>query len=163
MNTLGNLLSRVCAKAVNSQQIIPALTKQQLNDYDSCLRLVEKLYQLPAKCEKHFDANNFYLAIDEVIFTLHMTNSMLQETNFWSFAKDPTMNDKLNAVLALVFESLRICGIILQPVIPNMCERILSTLNVEERSWEDAQLNFDADHAERRLNWNSNKLMDRIK
>lgn len=163
MNTLGNLLSRVCAKAVNSQQIIPALDKQHLNDYDSCLRLVEKLYQLPATCETHFDSNNFYLAIDEIVSTLHMTNGMLQETNFWSFAKDPAMNNQLNAILALVFESLRICAIILQPVIPNMSERILNTLNVQERSWDDAQFSFDIDHMERSLNSDSNKLMERIK
>lgn len=134
----------------------------ELKQLDSCLKLVEKLQRLPDTCAVHYDACHFYLAVDEIIATLHATNAILQETEFWNLAKDEASADKLNAILALAFESLRVCTTILQPIIPNMAERVLNTLNVNERTWDDAAaLHFEPNA--RKLNWTNNLLMNRIK
>lgn len=161
VNTVGNLLSRICGKRVNGGQIIPALNVESLKQYDGCIKLIDKLHQLSDRCETHYDACNFYLAVDEIIATVHATNGILQETTFWALAKDPADADTLNAILSLAFESLRICAILLQPVIPNMTERILTTLNVEQRTWDDAKLRFE-DNA-RDLHWENQILMAPIK
>lgn len=133
----------------------------ELNQFDSCLKLISKLQQLPDVCAVHYDACNFYLAVDEIIATLHSTNAILQETQFWALAKDEASAETLNAILALVFESLRVCTTLLQPIIPNMAERVLNTLNVEDRCWDDAMLHFQPN--DRHLNWTNNLLMNRIK
>lgn len=161
VNTLGNLLSRICGKRVNGDQVIPALDIEPLKQYDGCLKLIEKLHHLSDLCETHYDTCNFYMAVDEILATLHATNGILQETTFWTLAKDPTDARTLNAILALAFESLRICSILLQPIIPNMAERILTTLNVEQRTWDDAKLRYE--DTTRDLYWANQILMAPIK
>lgn len=133
----------------------------ELQQYDSCSKLLERIDGLSDVCAVHMDVCNFYLAVDEIIKTLHSTNGMLQDTEFWLLAKNPADVDRLNAVLALAFESLRICMTLLQPIIPNMADRVLSTLNVDHRRWDDAKPCIEA--SQRNLNWTNKILMDRIK
>lgn len=165
VNTLGNLLSRVCAPAINKRQIIPNANLKELKEFEQSLKLIKKLKKLPSIYEEHFESYNFYLAIDEMIATLHATNNLVQEAQPWVLVKDPTMDKKLDAVLALVFESLRINGILLQPIIPQIAQTILDKLNVsaDRRSWDDTQYQLDANQSERGLSDGSSKLMERLK
>lgn len=125
---------------------------------------MEKLQNLREVCETHFDSYNFYLGIDEIVATLHMTNGMVQELQPWQLAKLPEAADELNAVLSLVFESLRINAILLQPVVPEMATRILDKINIDmnQRSWNDAELRFGCEQSERSLNGETSILMQRI-
>lgn len=163
VNTLGNLLSRVCAEAINKHQIVPALHEKGPIDIECYQKLIERLEKIPSICEEHFESQNFYLAIDQIIATLHMTNNMVQETQPWTLAKKPEKVEELNAVLALAFESLRINAILLQPIIPNFSERILDKINVhpEQRLWDHAILLFEQE--DKPIGNGSSKLMDRIK
>lgn len=165
VNTLGNLLSRICAPSVNKRQIIPICHLKDVKEFESSLGLVKKLKKLPSIYEKHFESYNFYLAIDEIIATLHATNNFVQEAKPWSLAKNPDMDRKLGAVLALAFESLRINGILLQPIAPNIAQKILDKMNVssDRRSWINTQYQLDDDdQTERPLSGSSSKLMERI-
>lgn len=156
-------MSRVCAEAINKQQIVPSLHEKGPIDKECYQKLIERLQKMPSLCEEHFDSQNFYLAIDQIIATLHMTNKMVQETQPWTLAKEPKKIEELNAVLALAFESLRINAILLQPIIPNFSERILDKINVnpEQRLWDHSTLLFE--QIEKPLGNASSKLMDRIK
>lgn len=156
-------MSRVCAEAINKKQSVPELKQKTLPDVEGFQRLVERLEQIPAICEEHFDSHNFYLVAEQIITTLFMTNSLVQETQPWVLVKNPDQTEQLNAVLALVFESLRVNAILLQPIIPNFSKIILDKLSVESqhRKWENSQLIFG--HGERKLSCGSSKLLDRIK
>lgn len=136
-----------------------------MRDFHISHKLIKKLKQLPAEYEEHFESFNFYLAIDEIISTLHLTNGLIQESELWLLAKNPAMEEKLDAVLALVFESLRITGILLQTIVPNKAQRLLDKINVSssKRSWNDTEYQLDAEHEERPLSGSSSKLIDRIK
>lgn len=105
------------------------------------------------------------MAIDEIVATLHLTNNFVQETQPWVLCKDPTMDEKLNATLALTFESLRIIGILLQPIVPIIAQNILDKINVDpnNRSWLDTEYQLETHKAERALGTGSAKLMDRLK
>lgn len=165
MNTLGNLVSRVCAPAINKRQVVPTGNLKELKEFEHSLKLIKKLKKLPSIYEEHFESYNFYLAIDEMIATLHVTNNLVQESQPWMLVKDPEMDTKLNAVLALVFESLRINAILLQPIIPKIAQRILDKINVsaDRRSWNDTQYQLDANQTERALSTGSSKIMERLK
>lgn len=156
-------MSRVCAEAINKHQIVPALHEKGPIGIESFQKLVERLEKIPSICEEHYDSQNFYLAIDQIIATLHMTNNMIQETQPWTLAKNPEKIEELNAVLALAFESLRINAILLQPIIPNFSERILDKINVnpEQRLWNHSKLLFE--QKDKPIENGSSKLMDRIK
>lgn len=165
VNTLGNLVSRVCAPAINKRQVVPTGNLKELKEFEHSLKLIKKLKKLPSIYEEHFESYNFYLAIDEMIATLHVTNNLVQESQPWMLVKDPEMDTKLNAVLALVFESLRINAILLQPIIPKIAQRILDKINVsaDRRSWNDTQYQLDANQTERALSTGSSKIMERLK
>lgn len=165
VNTLGNLLSRICAPAINKRQVVPHGDLEALNDFEYSRKLIEKLKTLPSIYEEHFENYNFYLAIDEVIATLHMTNNLIQESQPWVLAKDANMATQLDAILALVFESLRINGILLQPIVPNIARKILDKINVsnDRRSWHDTRYQLDLGQLERTLSGISSKLMERVK
>lgn len=165
VNTLGNLLSRVCAPAINKRQVVPNTTLKDLKEFENSLKLIKKLKKLPSIYAEHFESYNFYLAIDEMIATLHATNNLVQEAQPWVLVKDPTMDKKLDAVLALVFESLRINAILLQPIVPKIAQKILDKINIEadRRSWDDTQYQLETNQSERPLSGGSSKLMERLK
>lgn len=165
VNTLGNLLSRVCAPALNKRQIVPKCSRKELHDFKYSHKLTKKLKQLPSIYEEHFESYNFYLAIDEIVATLHLTNSLIQESEPWILVKNPAMEKKLEAVLALVFESLRINGILLQPIVPIKAQKILDKIAIDpdRRSWNDTAYLLDGEHEERPLHTSTSKLIDRIK
>lgn len=165
VNTLGNLLSRVCAPSVNKRQMVPVCDFKELRALDTALQLMKKLKKLPTIYEEHCDAFNFYMAVDEIIATLHLTNNFVQEMQPWVLCRDPAMNAKLDTTLALTFESLRIVGILLQPIVPAIAQKILDKINVNanNRSWPDAQYQLEAIKEERALGQGSSKLIDRLK
>lgn len=50
--------------------------------------------------------------------------------------------EKLEAVLFTTLETLRICAIILQPIVPQLSEQLLDKLTVgrDQRMWSDAMM-----------------------
>ena len=71
---------------------------------------------------------------------LRLTNQFVQTEQPWTL-KQETDRDRLRWVLAASFESLRISGILLQPVVPSLATSLLDKLNIEtsERGWEAAR------------------------
>lgn len=144
-DTWGNLLSRVCAKKLNTHQIVPQIDHEKFREIlklDVSQRLIDLLNELPNKCEHHFDAYNFYLVVDEVIKVLHTANNFAETFKPWELRKEPNASRRLNTVLRIVFETLRITGIILQPIVPQMSSLLLDKINVDrgERIWDYLKL-----------------------
>lgn len=164
-DTLGNLLSRGCAKTVNTRQVFPALNRRvfdkELMQLDVTRKLVNLIEQLPGecidflklifksstisttpnkdKCHAHYKAYNFYLAVDQIIEVLHTANNLFETTKPWMLAKTEE-TQKLETVLCVTLETLRICGIILQPIVPQLSAHLLDKLRVrtDRRMWCDA-------------------------
>lgn len=90
------------------------------------------------KCFNHYKSYNFYLVVDQVIEVLHSANKFFETTKPWELKKRNEIG-QLEATLAVTIETLRICGIILQPIIPVICKTLLDKLNVNEnqRNWID--------------------------
>lgn len=59
----------------------------------------------------------------------------------WELKKNPNETLKLDTVLHITLETLRVCGIILQPVIPELSKTILDKLSVDvsKRTWDDTE------------------------
>lgn len=126
---------------------MPQIDPDELNEIlkvDVTQRLVDQLNEVPSKCERHYDAYNFYLAVDDVIKVLHTTNNFMETFKPWELRKDVNASRRLNTVLRIAFESLRITGIILQPIVPQMSARLLDKINVdrEQRTWNDLKLDL---------------------
>lgn len=161
-DTFGNLLSRVCAKTLNPQEKYAQVHNTQLSELiklDSCKILIEKVSEAPGKCREHFDSFNFHLVVDTVMAMLHSANGFFEATKPWELKKgDEDALKKLETIISLTMESLRIAGIILQPIIPDFTEKLLQRLNVPAhlRLWKDTKLNL------RKISHNLNDLESNI-
>ncbi|CAF0843052.1 unnamed protein product [Brachionus calyciflorus] len=143
-NTLGNLYQRCLP--FNKDLAYPSYDeiKNELNKLD--MNLLESLDGLKKSCDQHFEVFNFYLGIQEIMSALRIANTLVQEYKPWDLIKSQNESDlkKIKKMLFLVYESLRVTGILLQPVVPDLTNDLLERLNVEpsERFYTNANVNF---------------------
>lgn len=105
--------------------------------------LIEKLTELPEKCHQNFTTYNFYLVVDAVMSALHAANNFFETTKPWELKNgDEVATKKLETIISLTMEALRISGIVLQPIIPDYTSRLLQRLNIPQnlRVWKDTKL-----------------------
>lgn len=117
-------------------------------------------------CREHYESFNFYRVADSVMATLHRANLFFETTKPWELKKKPDSAEKLNTVLHLSLETLRISALMLHPLIPNISRRLLDKLGVaeEQRNFESAKIVSwkDADFKERKLSPEKVVLFRRI-
>ncbi len=110
------------------------------------------------KC--HYEEFNFYKGIDAIMDQLRHTNTFVQNHKPWEVRKQPDQQEWLDTMLCVVMETLRVSGVLLQPVVPNISDRLLTRLNVSNRTFKCVQeQNFTA----RKLNPMEGVLLQRIK
>ncbi|KAK4996560.1 methionyl-tRNA synthetase [Elasticomyces elasticus] len=114
-----------------------------------------RLQQLPPQVETHFDNLMPNLALKQIMLTIYAANAYLQATSPWtlvSWLKDnqldppPNTKEHIDRIVFLCAESLRICGILLQPYMPDKAKLLLDMIGVDEgrRTWADARVGADA-------------------
>ncbi|XP_053205172.1 methionine--tRNA ligase, mitochondrial-like [Panonychus citri] len=139
-DTFGNLLSRCCAPKINLKQIYPKTPDHKHLSQLQADNLIDSLIQLSSKVDSCFSEAHFYDGIDLIMSSLRMANKMVQDSKPWELAKDPEKHEQLYSVIYLAFEALRVVGILMQPVIPQMSTKLLDKLSIptEERFWSYA-------------------------
>ncbi|XP_056106277.1 methionine--tRNA ligase, mitochondrial [Rhinichthys klamathensis goyatoka] len=152
-DALGGLLNRCTAPSLNPTQVYPQFCnscfpkepsealrgKAVSEDY----RMVEAVSALPVLVEQHFETIHIYKALEAISACVRMTNAFVQRHAPWKLDRNnPGDQQWLDTILHVSLECLRMYGILLQPVVPHLADRILSRLGVmpEERSWDS--LNF---------------------
>lgn len=139
-------MSRACAKTLNPGQIFPQIHNEHLSELiklDACKALIEKLTELPAKCHQNYTSYNFYLVVDSVMSALHAANNFFETTKPWELKNgDEDATKKLETIISLTMEALRISGTILQPIVPDYTSKLLKRLNIpqDQRVWKDTKL-----------------------
>ncbi|KAH8278375.1 hypothetical protein KR018_001350 [Drosophila ironensis] len=142
-DTLGNLLSRACAKTLNPRQIYPSAHAEHLEDLlrnqEAAKRLQESLLQLPERCASHYECNHFHLVADTTMAALHAANNFFESSRPWELKRGAAgcNEERLETIIAMTMDALRLCGIVLQPIIPRLATRLLDKLSVPatERGW----------------------------
>lgn len=156
-DTLGNLLSRCTGSVLNPRQTFPKISKTALAEIrqnDVTKQLLTTLETLPNICNEHYANYSFYRVADSVVATLHKANLFFETLKPWELKKTQQA-EKLDVVIHLTLETLRISAILLQPLIPNIATKLLDKLSVKEneRTFENAK-NFawnDSEFKERHL------------
>lgn len=89
----------------------------------------------------HYRNYHFYKAVDAVVKVLHLANLFFETHKPWELRKKPELQKELDVILHITMETLRICGIILQPIIPAMTCKLLDKLNISRdcRSWQHSE------------------------
>lgn len=128
-NDLGNLLNRSLAMLEKYHNgVIPALVQLEQVDHD----LVSFAEVTISKFRELIDK----LAINDALATLWQLvrrgNKYIDETAPWALAKDPARKGRLDTVMYLVFELLRVLALLLKSFIPETSAKIWNQLGIEE-------------------------------
>lgn len=137
VNTWGNLISRTCAMAVKYfNGNIPSKC-EFIDEVDE--KLVREVEFLKNKVEIKFDSLHLCSALEEIMNVLSIANKYIDETEPWNLAKEGKF-DRLACVLYNLLETIRICGIMLTPVMPNSMNKVWQKLNLdaEKTMWNSA-------------------------
>ncbi|XP_070807781.1 ras-related protein Rab-33A isoform X2 [Pituophis catenifer annectens] len=150
-DALGGLLNRVTASALNPRGTYPIFSetcfprdmeiqsgsgKALAEDY----KLVSLVESLPMKVSASFDHFQIYKALESIMECVRQTNGFVQRHRPWKLClEDPAERQWQETILHVTLECLRVYGLLLQPVVPAMADKLLSRLGVSptERSLKD--------------------------
>ena len=124
-NDLGNLVSRTVAmvdKYFNGTLPI----EQETGQFDD--ELISAASELHKTYETNMEKYAVQSALAEVMKVTSRANKYIDETAPWVLAKDEANKARLAAVLYNLLETIRICTILLTPVMPESCEKIFDQI-----------------------------------
>ena len=125
-NILGNLVNRTISMA--NKYFDGIVTNKNVldeNDKDFILQI----NSLDKNVLTRMDKLALGAALDEIFNVLRRSNKYIDETTPWILAKEEDKKDRLETVIYNLLESIRVCGILLSPYLPDTSERIKEQLN----------------------------------
>ncbi|MFH4983072.1 hypothetical protein AB6A40_009781 [Gnathostoma spinigerum] len=165
VNNLGNLLQRATVEKLNPAQKYPNFALETLKGEVELMsrQLLKELEGLRDKCSANYKAGLVYKALDDISAVARLGNAFFQFAAPWQ-SNNPSQN---STVLFITYETIRICGCLLQPVVPDYCDRLLSRLGItaKERSFDSIVFGGGkvAKLPGRALGPNNGPVMERIK
>tara|TARA_B100001057_G_scaffold250882_1_gene251080 strand:- start:1223 stop:1783 length:561 start_codon:yes stop_codon:yes gene_type:complete len=126
-NDLGNLSQR-CLSMVNKNCNSKVPEKNFLNDIDEELlnlpeHKIDKIFEMMDK----FQINSY---IEEVFNIVSLTNKYFSDQKPWELKNNDIM--RMQSVLWVTIEMIRKISIMLQPVMPESCKRLLDLLCIKD-------------------------------
>ncbi|KAI9834825.1 MAG: hypothetical protein M1819_002733 [Sarea resinae] len=154
---LGNLTSRILrGKKWNMRQAVERANAGGLRiDDDMARQHCERIQALPETVKRRFDALDVSGGLKSIMDVIFETNKYFQSAAPWKLVKSESDLDRatIDTSIYLCTEAIRVCGILLQPYIPNKAGRLLDMLGVEQdaRSFASAQFGADAGYGVSRI------------
>ena len=136
-NDLGNLLSRTTAMAGKYfGGTLPETQEAGPEDAE----LLEMLSALRGRYAAQMEKFQMQNALAEVFRVISRANKYIDETAPWVLAKDEAKKPRLARVLYNLLETLRVCGTLLRPFMPESMEKLAAQIGAPEAamSWEAA-------------------------
>lgn len=140
---LGNFYLRITSAAIRKRlpedfQSCSRETLEQSTDVEKLIEVVDPLKSLAAVVDNHLEELRIAEALEAIVSQLKAANAMMNATEPW--AKD-TPQALIGEVYTLSLETLRVCGILLQPFIPGKARMLLDAMSVSpsERSLKHAR------------------------
>ena len=133
-NDLGNLVSRTVAMAQKYfGQRLPAV---QTADEEKDAELIAMVSTLRDKYEEQMEKYAFQNALAEVFKVISRANKYIDENAPWVLAKSEDGKPRLAKVLYNLLETIRICGGLLKPFMPDTAAEIARRLGDARMDWD---------------------------
>ncbi len=135
-NDLGNLLSRV----VNMIHRYCAGKIPQIQDTNNLLATMWK--NIKADIISAYNSFTFNIALEQIFTFVSAINKYIEQNEPWKLAKSTSDTDKLKLqnILGISVEALRLSACVLAPVLPNSSKTILNILGYsKEISWDELE------------------------
>ncbi len=137
-NVLGNLVNRTVSMA-NKYFEGSVLKASNYTDLDN--EVIAILSSMDKDVDEKLDSLNAPAALADIFARLNRLNKYIDETEPWKLAK---LEDKsrLNDVLYVILEGIRLCAIELEAFIPSTSKKIYEQLNVSDASFDNNTVGF---------------------
>jgi len=133
-NDLGNLVSRTVAMAQKYfGERLPAV---QTADEEKDAELIAMVSSLRDKYEEQMEKYAFQNALAEVFKVISRANKYIDENAPWVLAKSEDGKPRLAKVLYNLLETIRICGGLLKPFMPDTAAEIARRLGEARTDWD---------------------------
>ena len=133
-NDLGNLVSRTVAMA--QKYFGDRLPAEQLEDPEKDGELVSMVSSLRDKYEEQMEKFAFQNALGEIFKVISRANKYIDENAPWVLAKDEAQKPRLSRVLYNLLETVRVCGGLLEPFMPDTSAEIAKRLGGADMTWD---------------------------
>ena len=131
VNKVGNLIYRTANLIYkNCEQKIP----QPSNYSDKDKMILTQAYDLIIKIRSLINEQALEQALNEIINLATIANIFIDEEAPWNLKTFDTA--RMQTVLYILAEVIRIIGILLQPFVPNSASQILDYFNIKQRSFD---------------------------
>jgi methionyl-tRNA synthetase len=135
-NNVGNLVQRVLSFIHNNCDAkVPDFENLEMQDRE----LLDKAYSTSDKMRYHIDNLAIHSAFEEVIKISSLANEYVNIMAPWNLKNIDTK--RMNQVLYVLLECIRVIGVLLQPLIPASAEKILNGLSIKQPSFKT--INFE--------------------
>ena len=133
-NDLGNLVSRTIAMAQKYfGERLPAV---QTADVEKDAELIAMVSSLRDKYEEQMEKYAFQNALAEVFKVISRANKYIDENAPWVLAKSEDSKPRLAKVLYNLLETIRVCGGLLKPFMPDTAAEIARRLGDARTDWD---------------------------
>ena len=127
-NVLGNLVNRTISM---TNKYFGGEVKRLSKVTDLDKEVMLQLNQMNKKVEEKMDALDIPGALEVIFDCLSRLNKYIDETTPWILAKDETTMPRLNDVLYLILEGIRLCALQLKAFVPETADKIFAALNTK--------------------------------
>ncbi len=128
-NSLGNLLNRSLNMAHKYRH--GALRATTSTELLTLTRDALSIDRVAPEYRAHFDQHAVHAALERVFALVTACNQFIDTQKPWTVAKHPELADRLDAILYLLAEALRISAILLSPVLPSAARGIFDQLGLQ--------------------------------
>ncbi|THH10301.1 hypothetical protein EW146_g8411 [Bondarzewia mesenterica] len=135
---LGNLHRRITSDAIKKRLHGVFTLGSAIHDSTIVASVVPLLEALSSEVDEQLQLLQVAEALDLIMHQLQVMNKVLSITEPWSKKTEISI---VKEVYAISIETLRICGILLQPFTPTKAQELLDALKVphSERTWSHAR------------------------
>uniref|UniRef100_A0AC35UER7 Methionine--tRNA ligase, mitochondrial n=1 Tax=Rhabditophanes sp. KR3021 TaxID=114890 RepID=A0AC35UER7_9BILA len=161
VNNIGNMLMRSTGTNLNVHQVYFPQKYETLDEdvIVDASNLLKELRTLKDKTSKHYDDLLFYKALENIMSVCKQANGFFQTEEPWK----KSCGHETASILYITYETLRIVGILLQPIVPEYADKVLNKLGIPkgERLIQNAK--FEENNlSNRKLGDQKEHVMERI-